>query len=221
MVWLCVPRGCDGSSRRASQYLMGSWLGFPSYCSSSSKQAVFPWLQTWASTSLCWAILHKRNVKASLILQQGEAVSQLSSHWSLGAHSLSPSLSDYKSTSARWPPHFVSPSGYILSFSKTLALWMGLVMAVPGSYSSLTARNGNRAPHPCLTPLSFCRSHAMPVSKGKGVMGRRRSKQKWSVWSPVGAQPGDWGPDTGTVPSWILGLPCLGRNGVCFASPAL
>lgn len=152
MVWLCVPRGCDGSSRRASQYLMGSWLGFPSYCSSSSKQAVFPWLQTWASTSLCWAILHKRNVKASLILQQGEAVSQLSSHWSPGAHSLSPSLSDYKSTSARWPPHFVSPSGYILSFSKTLALWMGLVMAVPGSYSSLTARNGNRAPHPCLTP---------------------------------------------------------------------
>lgn len=131
------------------------------------------------------------------------------------------SVPDYKSTSARWLPHFVSPSGYILSFSETLTLWMGLVMSVPGSYSSLTARNSNRAPHPCLTPLSFCRSHAMPVSKGKGVMGRRRSKQKWSVWSPVGAQPGDWGPDTGTVPSWILALPCLGWNGVCFASPAL
>lgn len=128
---------------------------------------------------------------------------------------------DYKSTSARWLPHFVSPSRYILSFSETLALWMGLVMSVPGSYSSLTARNSNRAPHPCLTPLSCCCSHAMPVSKGKGVMGRRRSKQKWSVWSPVGAQPGDWGPDAGMVPSWILGLPCLGRNGVCFASPAL
>lgn len=42
VVWLCVPRGCDGSYRRASQYLMGSWLGFPSHCSSSSKQAIFP-----------------------------------------------------------------------------------------------------------------------------------------------------------------------------------